>query len=100
MKKDDFCKSLYEIEKKINEKCPEFIVTVFIYVVSHGAMRYKAPLLIREKAKNEERQISKEKRELSSYIVHIEPGKFSDIDGLVKSWSEDKKNLEIVCAFD
>ena len=45
MKKDDFCKSLYDIEKKINEKCPDFIVTVFVYVVGHGAMRYKAPLL-------------------------------------------------------
>ena len=57
MKKYDFCKSLYDIEKKINEKCPEFIVTVFIYVVSHGAMRYKAPLfkLRREKARLEER---------------------------------------------
>ena len=44
MTKLDFTKSLYEIEKKINEKCSEYMVTVFVYAVGHGAMRYKAPI--------------------------------------------------------
>ena len=48
---------LYNVEKKINGLCPKLIVTLFVYTAGHGAMRYKAPLLFREKAKVDERNI-------------------------------------------
>jgi len=49
--KKELAVELYEIEKKINLLCLDYIVTLFVYTAGHGAMRYKAPILFREKAK-------------------------------------------------
>jgi len=53
--KKELAAKLYEIEEKIIDLCPSQIVTMLVYTAGHGAMRYKAPLLYREKQKKEER---------------------------------------------